>query len=194
MLAASIKKNDKKAKKLIWIFSVIVFFGIASLNNLRVNVAPGFDVHLFATFNAVINTTVALLLLSGLIAVRNKRYNLHKKIMITALVLSVLFLVSYVAHHLFAGETKFGDIDHDGVLSDAERSATGPVRILYLVLLITHIPVAAVILPFILFTAYRALIAEYPAHKKIARYTWPLWFYVAISGPVIYWLIKPYYH
>src|SRR5262245_19957551 len=125
MLTASIKKNDKQAKQLIWIFSSIVFLAVISLSNLRVNVVWGFDVHLFATFNAVINTTVALLLLSGLIAVKNKYYSLHKKIMITALILSVLFLVSYVAHHLFAGETKFGDIDHDGILSDAERSAAG---------------------------------------------------------------------
>ena len=114
--------------------------------------------------------------------------------MLTALVLSVLFLVSYIAHHLLAGEAKFGDADHDGILSNAELAQVSTIRIVYLVILFTHIFLAAVILPFILFTAYRALISEYNAHKKLARYTWPLWFYVAVTGPIIYWLISPYYH
>jgi putative membrane protein len=113
--------------------------------------------------------------------------------MLAALILSVVFLVSYVAHRLFAGEAIFGDADHNGILSDAEKAAVGGVRMIYLIILSTHILLAAAILPFILFTAYRALIAEWPAHKKIARYTWPLWFYVAVTGPIVYMMISPYY-
>ena len=110
-----------------------------------------------------------------------------------ALVLSILFLVSYIAHHLLAGEAKFGDADRDGIVTDAEKAAVGGVRTIYFIILITHIILAAVILPFILFTAYRALTAEFPLHKKLAKITWPLWFYVAITGPIVYWMIKPFY-
>ena len=113
--------------------------------------------------------------------------------MITALILSVIFLISYICHHVLAGETKFGDINHDGIVSAEEIAAAGNVRIIYFVLLATHIVLAAVMLPFILFTAYRGLAADFPSHKKLARITWPIWFYIAVSGPLIYLLISPYY-
>ena len=134
-----------------------------------------------------------MLLVAALVAVKNGNYQMHKKMMMAALVLSVLFLVSYIAHHLLAGEAKFGDTNHDGILSDAETAAVGSFRTLYLLILSTHIFLAAVILPFILFTAYRALTAEFATHKKLAKITWPLWFYVAVTGPVVYWFIAPYY-
>jgi putative membrane protein len=114
--------------------------------------------------------------------------------MITALILSLLFLVSYIAHHLLAGEARFGDANFDGIVSDEEKAAVGNLRSFYLLLLTTHIILAAVILPFILFTTYRALTGEFEAHKKIAKRTWPLWFYVAVTGPLVYFMIKPYYH
>lgn len=193
MLQATMQKNDKKAKQLIWLFSVVVFTAVVLLGNFKLGINPGFDVHIFAKANAFINTVIAVLLVAALIAVKNKSYALHKKLMLAALVLSILFLVSYIAHHLLAGEAKFGDINHDGVVSAGELAAAGSTRIVYLIILFTHIPLAALILPFILFTAYRALIAEFPAHKKLARYTWPLWFYVAVTGPIIYYLISPYY-
>ena len=116
---------------------------------------------------------------SRLIAVKTRKYLLHKKLMTTALILSVIFLISYIIHHLLAGDTKFG--------------GSGVIKIVYLIILFTHIFLAAVILPFILFTAYRALIAEYDAHKKLARITWPLWLYISVTGPIIYLLISPYY-
>jgi putative membrane protein len=193
MLQATMQKNDKKAKQLIWLFSVVVFTAVVLLGNFKLNVNPGFDVHIFAKANAFINTVIATLLVAALIAVKNKNYAVHKKLMLTALVLSILFLLSYIAHHLLAGEAKFGDINHDGAVDANELAATGSTRMVYLIILFTHIPLAALILPFILFTAYRALIAEFPAHKRLARYTWPLWFYVAVTGPVIYYLISPYY-
>ena len=108
--------------------------------------------------------------------------------------LSVLFLISYIAHHLLAGETKFGDINHDGIISIDEKALAGNIRMLYYFILITHIPLAAIILPFILFTAYRALTGEYDKHKKLVRITWPVWFYVAVSGVIVYLMISPYYN
>lgn len=193
MLQASITKNDKKAYWLIGIFSVVVFLAVSVLTKIKLNVDLGFDVHIFAVFNAFVNATIAVLLVAALVAVKNGKYLLHKQIMMAALVLSILFLVSYIAHHLLAGEAKFGDADHDGIVTDAEKAAVGGIRTIYFIILITHIILAAVILPFILFTAYRALTAEFPLHKKLAKITWPLWFYVAVTGPIVYWMIKPFY-
>ena len=193
MLQPSMLKNDKKAKTFIWIVSVVVFAAVAFLAKFKLNLNPGFNVHVFAKFNAIINSAVTILLIAALITVKRKNYILHKKIMLTAIVLSVLFLVSYICHHLLAGDTKFGDINHDSILSEDEKSAAGILRIIYYFILITHIPLAAIILPFILFTAYRSLIGEYEKHKKLARITWPIWLYVAITGVVVYLLISPYY-
>jgi len=180
MLQATLKKNDIKAKWLIGIFSFVVFAVVASLNKIRLDIKVDFDVHIFAVANAIINSLVAVLLVAALMAVKQRKYLLHKKLMMGALVLSILFLVSYIAHHILAGETKFG--------------GQGVMKLIYLVILFTHIILAAVILPFILFTTYRAMIAEFPAHKKLAKITWPLWFYVAVTGPIVYLMISPYYH
>ena len=193
MLKPSMVKNDKTAKILIWSVSVVVFLVVAVLSKFKLNFNPGFNVHLFATFNAINNFVVTLLLLSGLVAISLKKYLLHKKIMLSAIILSVFFLVSYICHHLLAGETKFGDLNHDGILSIAELTAAGSLRTTYYILLITHIPLAAIVLPFILYTAYYSLTGEYEKHKKLARITWPLWFYVAVTGVIVYVMISPYY-
>lgn len=193
MLEPSITRNDKKAKWLIGIFSVVVFTAVTLLSQIKLNVDLGFNVHIFATMNAWINSVIALLLVFALVAVKNKNYQLHRNLMLGALLLSVIFLVSYISHHLLAGEARFGDANHDGILSEEEKVQVGSLRYVYYVILSTHIFLAAVILPFILFTAYRGLTAEFPLHKKLARITWPLWLYVAVTGPVVYWLISPYY-
>ena len=108
MLKAVWNKNDKKAKTLIWLFSIIVFAAVTVLGRVKLEVNLGFDVHVFAQINAIINSAVAVLLVAALLAVKSKKYQLHKGLMMTAMVFSVLFLVSYICHHLFAGETKFG--------------------------------------------------------------------------------------
>jgi putative membrane protein len=187
------KRNDKVAARLIWIISIAAFLAIAALSGVKLNAKPGFNPHVFATFNAIVNSCVVLLLIAALIAVKSKKFILHKKIMLAALILSVLFLISYVCHHLLSGETKFGDMNHDGILSPEEKVLAGSLRYVYYFILITHIPLAAIVLPFVLFTAYRALSGDYEKHKKLVRVTWPLWFYVAITGVAVYLLISPYY-
>lgn len=179
MLPPVLSKNDKLATRLIWLFSFIVFTAVAILGRVKLEVDLGFDVHVFALANSIINSMVALLLIGALWAVKTRRYVAHKNMMLAAMILSILFLVSYIAHHLLAGETSYG--------------GEGTIRTLYYVILFTHIPLAGLILPFILFTAYRALISEWPAHKKLAKITWPIWLYVAITGVVVYWMISPYY-
>ncbi|MBI5858456.1 MAG: DUF420 domain-containing protein [Sphingobacteriales bacterium] len=193
MLTPVWKKKDKKARILIFTFSLIVFSAVMALGRVHLKISLGFDVHLFAKANAVINSIVALLLITALIAVKSKNYVLHRNLMMTAIILSVLFLLSYICHHLFAGETRFGDVDHDGLISEAEKADVGSKRIIYYFILGTHIPLAGLVLPFILFSAYRALTGEFDKHKKLVRITWPLWFYVAVTGVVVYRMISPYY-
>lgn len=193
MLPATWKKNDQKAKGIIFIFSGAVFAAIILLSRVHLKVDMGFDVHLFAKANAIINSCVSALLLVALVAVKNKNYTLHKNLMMTAMFLSVLFLISYICHHLFAGETRFGDVNLDGIVSETEKAAVGSNRMIYYIILGTHIPLAGIILPFILFSAYRGLTGEFEKHKKLVRITWPVWFYVAVTGVVVYWMISPYY-
>jgi len=180
MLEPLLAKNDRKAGWLIGIFSVIIFAAIATLGAIKTDFHPGFDVHIFAKFNAIVNTIVSVLLAAALVSVKLQKYVLHKRLMLTAMVLSILFLISYVLHHLLAGDTKFGGV--------------GAIRYFYFFILITHIFLAAIIMPFVLFTAYRALISEWPQHKKLARITWPIWFYVSLTGVLVYLFISPYYH
>lgn len=170
---------DAKAKRIIWIFSAIVFLAVVVLNRVQAPAPDGFDVHVFARINAVINSMVSLLLIGGLFTARAGRWTAHRSVMLAAMALSVLFLVSYILHHLFAGDTPFG--------------GTGTIKLLYYIILATHILLAAGSLPFILFTAYRALSGRYPEHRRMARLTWPVWLYVSISGVVVYLLISPYY-
>jgi putative membrane protein len=175
----TITKNDKKARVLIFLVSFIIFIAIVILGRVKLDVDLGFDEHVFAKLNAFINTTVAFLLVFGLIAAKQRKYTTHKYIMLTAIGFSLLFLIFYICHHLFAGETKYGGV--------------GSIRYFYYFILGTHIILAAVILPFILFTAYRALINENEKHRRLAKITWPVWLYVAITGPLIYLMISPYY-
>ena len=193
MLTPTLQKNDKQARILIAVFSFVVFAAVTVLAKIKLDVNLGFDVHVFALINAILNSVIAVLLVGALWAVKTRRYNLHKRMMLASLWLSIAFLVSYITHHLLSDQTLYGDVNHDNLVDAAEKAALGAKRMVYFIILITHIFLAAVILPFILFTAYRGLTAEFPAHKKLARITWPLWFYVAVTGPVVYIMISPYY-
>lgn len=179
LLPAALSKNDRKARIIIWIFSIAIFSVVVLTSRVHLAVNLGFNVHLFAKANAIINSVVSVLLLLALWAVKQKKFTLHRNAMLTAMVLSLIFLLSYTCHHLFAGETKYG--------------GDGAMRYLYFFILATHIPLAAIIMPFVLFTAYRALIAEYSTHMRLARITWPIWFYVSVTGVLVYWFISPYY-
>ena len=193
MLQPLFRKNDGKAKWLIGIFSFVVFSAVVFLTNIKFNIAMPFNVHIFAAANALINAIIAVLLVAALLAVKQQKWILHKRLMIAALILSILFLVSYIVHHLLAGEARFGDANHDGITSPEETAAVGSIRYVYFFILATHIFLATVTLPFILYTAYKGLTSEFAQHKKISKIIWPLWLYVAVTGPVVYFMIAPYY-
>ncbi len=189
----TIAKNDKKARILILSFSAFVFVAVTALERVTLQLDLGFDPHIFALASALINSIVAVLLVAGLLTAKLGAYGAHRNIMLTAIILSVLFLLFYIAHHLFSGSTLYGDLDKNGFVNEAEITAAGTMRLVYRILLGTHILLAGISLPFILFSAYRALTNENAAHRKIAKITWPMWFYVAVTGPVVYWMISRFY-
>jgi putative membrane protein len=189
----TLEKNDRKARILIFSFSAVVFIAVTVLEKVTLNVDLGFNPHILALVNAMINSVVSVLLLAGLITARRGAYETHRKLMLTALFLSVVFLLTYIAHHLFAGSTWYGDADKNGIVSEAEKAAAGASRYIYFFLLGTHILLAGISLPFILFTSYRALTNDNARHRKIAKITWPMWFYVAVTGPIVYWMISQYH-
>jgi putative membrane protein len=166
--------------KLIWILSVVITVAVAVLYWMpKPDFALGFDVHIIPFINALLNGSVAVMLCVGLYFIKQKNQKAHKASMLTAFGLSSLFLVGYVIYHALAKETKFG--------------GEGLIRPVYFFLLITHILLAAGTLPFILISLNHAWTAKFDKHRKIARITWPLWFYVAVTGVVLYFMIAPYY-
>jgi putative membrane protein len=179
MFSPLIRKNDKKYKTIIYLISFVVFGVVVFLDRISIDVKLGFDPRIFAGINALINTAVTILLIAGFFAIKSRQYKFHRTMMFLAMTGSFLFLVSYVLHHIFTDSVSFG--------------GEGFIRYIYYFILITHIFLAAVILPFILFTTYRALTSDWPAHKKIARITWPIWLYVSVTGVLVYLLISPYY-
>lgn len=193
MLQQTLQKNDTKAHWLIWIFSIIVFAAVTILDKLTLDVQLGFDPHIFAQLSAITNSLVAFLLIWGVVSVKQKKYEKHKYIMMTTMVLSIFFLVFYIAHHLFTGETKFGDLDHNGFLTADEKTMAGNMRYVYYFIISTHVTLAGLVMPFVLYTAYRGLTSEFEKHKKLVRYTFPIWLYVAVTGVVVYLMIEKYY-
>lgn len=157
------------------------------------DVEAGFDVKILPFFHAVLNSATAVMLLASLYFIKNGRPVAHKWANLTAVGLSVIFLLSYVTYHFLTESTKFGDVNHDGVVDAMEVAALGGIRYFYFFLLLTHILLAIVIVPLVLFTLLRGFQNDLPKHRRIARITWPIWFYVAITGVIVYIMISPYY-
>lgn len=143
--------------------------------------------------HALINSLTVVALAGALIAVKQGKIKLHRSLMFTGLFLGVLFLVSYVLYHSSVESVKFGDLDHDGVVSEQELMMAGSSRTVYLVVLASHILLSILVVPFVLFAFYYALTDQIDRHKKMVKYTYPVWMYVSITGVIVYFLIKPYY-
>ena len=172
--------NGKLSSTLIPVISIILITAVAVLYFMpKPDVSVGFDVHVLPAINAVINAMCFVVLCIGLYFIKQGNIPAHKMSMIIALSLSVLFLLLYVTYHAIAQHTEFG--------------GEGPIRIVYLTLLGTHIVLAAAIVPLVLITLSRALSSKFDKHRKIARVTLPLWLYVSLSGVIIYFMIAPYY-
>lgn len=151
------------------------------------------DVSMLPSVNAALNSLTSVCLLVAFVAIKNKNIVLHRSAMSTAFVLSACFLVCYVFYHYQGPQTRFGDADHNGLVDQAEKDLVGSFRYVYYVILVTHILLAAIVLPFILLSFYFSLSGQIDKHRKIVKYSFPAWLYVAVSGVAVYFLIRPYY-
>jgi putative membrane protein len=188
--------SDKLIFRLITGISIFVFLVVVILNRKIIPVTiptPNF-VYFLPTLNAIINGSCTVLLLISLYFIKQKNITSHKRVNILTFVLSSVFLVSYIIFHYFAPETKFGDIDHDGVLSTSEIITSGTTRYIYYVILVTHIILAAGVLPLILLSFHRGLKMQVERHKKLTRWSFPIWLYVTTTGVIVYLMISPYYN
>jgi putative membrane protein len=170
-------KDEKKYNKLIVALSVAIPLVVTALFGIKIpNVEP---LTFLPPIYASINALTAVILVIAFWAITNKKVKLHQRLMQSAIILSALFLLMYVAFHMTSDSTKYGG---DGIL-----------MYVYYIILITHIILSVVVIPFVLITYVRAITENFEKHKKIARITFPLWLYVAVSGVLVYIMISPYY-
>lgn len=153
----------------------------------------GFNTHILPLFHAILNSTTAILLLSSLYFIKNGQVKAHKTANLSAVVLSSIFLISYVIYHSSNPSVKYGDLNHDGILSESEKLQAGVLRYVYYFILSSHIILSGVIIPLVLFTLQRAFQEKFDKHRKLARITWPVWLYVAVTGVIVYLMISKYY-
>jgi putative membrane protein len=184
---------EKKLKIAAWIITVVVLGLVLMMRRVKIPVPEGFDLSFLPPFHATVNALTALVLLVALYFIKQKKIQQHRNAIYVAIALSVLFLLSYVAYHFTTPETLFGDSNHNGALDELEKAAVSGVRPFYLLLLLSHIALAAGIFPFILFTFIRAYTNQIERHRKMARWVFPIWLYVAITGPICYFMLSPYY-
>jgi putative membrane protein len=189
-------QNEKAVKLTTYITTVAICAVVMVLNQKWIphpDVFPSF-IYKLPTLNAILNGLCCVLLIFSLMAIKKKNIALHKKLNITAFILSSLFLVSYVTAHYFIPDTKYGDVDHDGIMSAAESAAVNGIKPLYVIILLSHIFLAVAVLPMILLSFYYGLTDQREKHKKLTRFSYPIWLYVTITGVVVYLMISKYYN
>lgn len=172
---------EKKYSTLIIVVSVLIPVAVAllfmvKLKDFGIHVTP---LSFLPPIYAAINGLTALVLVAGVLAIKNGKRKLHQRFMTTAIGLSLAFLVMYIAYHMTTDSTKFG--------------GEGVIKYVYFFILITHIILSIIVIPLVLVTYVRALAQVFDKHKKIAKITFPIWLYVAVTGVVVYLMIAPYY-
>jgi len=189
------KTLEQRFRLSIILVSILIPIAVAilftvKLKDFGIEVEPlSFLPPIYATLNGI----TALLLIMGVIAIKNGNKKVHERLMTTAIACSVVFLVMYVGYHMTADSTVYGDIDGNKILDATEKAYSSSTRSIYFFILITHIGLSIAIIPLVLITYVRALAARFDKHKKIAKITFPLWLYVAVTGVIVYLMISPYY-
>ena len=186
---------ETKYNKLITAVSIIIPIAVAALFGVNLR-KLGYDVeplNFLPPIYATINGITAGLLIIAVIAIKNGKRKLHENLMKTAIACSLAFLLMYVAYHMTSISAVYGDSNHNSILEVSEELAVANSRLLYLIILLTHISLSVIIIPLVLITYVRALAQRFDRHKKIAKITFPIWLYVAITGVVVYVMISPYY-
>lgn len=186
--------KENRYLTLIGILSIVIPLAIALLLFSPSKLAlEGGWVEFLPHLNGMINSATALALIAGFIFIKQKKIKYHKTAMVIAFILGAIFLISYVIYHSSAESTVFGDINGNSILEESEANSIGNTRAIYLVILITHIILAAVVVPFVLLALYFALTNKIARHRKIVRFAFPIWLYVSVTGVIVYLMISQYY-
>lgn len=188
--------NLTLAKKLtvgVWIVTAVVLALVGMMRLVTIELPDGVSLRFLPPFHALLNACAAICLVLALQAIKGKRIDQHRAWIYVAMGCSLLFLLSYVTYHFTMPETVFGDTNGDGVLQIGEADAAGVLRSIYLAVLLSHVVLAAVSLPFILLTFVYGFTNQFAKHRRVAKRVFPVWLYVAVTGPVVYLLLRPYY-
>lgn len=193
-MSATLPPNIRLEKRLnlvAYVLSAAVLVLVMLMRRIKIDL--GVDFSFLPPVIASLNALTAVLLLFSLYFIKNGQITNHRQANYGALLCSALFLLCYVLYHFTTPEIRYGDFDHNGIVSAEESARVSSTRTIYLLVLLTHIVLAAVILPFILLTFNRAYTEQYERHRRMARWVYPFWLYVAISGPVCYLMLRPFY-
>ena len=183
----------KKLNLVVWIISAAVLGLVVMMQKIKIPLPEGADLSSLPGFHALLNSMAAVFLVLAIRAIKNGKVILHQKMIYAAFICSLVFLLSYVTYHITTPATLFGDANKDGLLSSAERDAVSGTRPYYLFILISHIGLAALSFPFILRTFVHAFTNQFEKHRKLSKKVFPVWLYVAVTGPVVYFFLQPYY-
>jgi putative membrane protein len=183
----------KKLNLLVWIISAAVLGLVVMMQKIKIPLPEGADLSSLPGFHALLNSMAAVFLVLAIRAIKKGKVILHQKMIYAAFICSLVFLLSYVTYHITTPATLFGDANKDGLLSSAEREAVSGTRPYYLFILISHIGLAALSFPFILRTFVHAFTNQFEKHRKLSKKVFPVWLYVAVTGPVVYFFLQPYY-
>lgn len=189
-------QNERTVKTIIYGTTVLICAIIVILQQKILphpETFPSF-IYKLPMVNAILNGSCSVLLIFSLLAIKKRNITLHKKLNLTAFALSALFIICYVTAHYFIPDTKYGDVDHNGIMSAEESAAVSGIKPFYLVILLSHIFLAAIVLPFVLLSFYYGLTDQREKHRRITRISYPMWLYVTITGVVVYLMIAPYYN
>lgn len=179
-------------RKIIVTLSIVIPIAVAALFKIKIEALACFKV--LPPVYATINGLTAFLLVGALVAIKKKNISLHKGLIQASLVLSLLFLLCYVAYHMASNPTIYGDVNHDGLRDANEAAKVGKSVFTYYFLLTTHVILSILVIPLVLFTYLFALEGKFEKHKMWTKFAFPIWLYVAITGVIVYLMISPYYY
>ncbi|MCO6495668.1 MAG: DUF420 domain-containing protein [Bacteroidetes bacterium] len=177
-------------KRIIIVLSVVLPLMVFMLFRIKID---GYNTNFLPPIYATTNAITAILLVAALFAVKRRKIELHERLIKICLGLSVLFIVLYAIRHMTATEVRYGDTNGDGFLSETELFNVRVTRYIYYFILISHIMLSVIVIPFVLFAFMRGMLNQIEKHKKIVRFAFPIWLYVAVSGALVYLMISPYY-
>lgn len=181
---------EKKYKPLIIIAAVGIPLAVAALFAIKID---GYNFGFLPPIYASINAITAIILIGALVAIKKGKRKLHEKLMKSAIFCSILFLLGYIMYHITSSPTPYGDANHNGLLEPSEMIAYQSTRLIYILLLVSHIILSIAVLPMVLITYVKGIAGNFESHKKWGKRTFPIWLFVAVSGVVVYLMIAPFY-